>query len=78
MLHISVGRMWSGLERLLEKRWFVGVRATTTISFVDIGREELAVFWINGSQREDSNKTIGAIVLCRGEYYNEYMDIFFW
>ena len=30
-MHISVGRMRITSARLLEKRWFVGVRATTTM-----------------------------------------------
>ena len=44
---IIVGRMWSGLERLLEEMWFVGFGVTTTTFFIDIGQVKLAVFCIN-------------------------------
>ena len=33
--------------------------------FVDIGRGKLEVFCINGAQREDSNKNMGLLYLCR-------------
>ena len=65
LVQISVVRMWSLLARLSKKMWFVAVRATTTTFFIDIGREKLAVFWINGPRREDSDKTLGVLGLCR-------------
>ena len=48
---------------------------TTTTYFVDIGWTKLAVFWLNGAQREDLNKTVVAIGLCKGEYLNKPMGI---
>ena len=63
-MQIRIGRMWSGLARLSENRWFVGVRETTRTFFVDIGCAHLAVFWVNGAQIEDSNKTVGVLGWC--------------
>ena len=37
LVHISIERIQSGLARLLDKKWFVGVIATTTTFYVDLG-----------------------------------------
>ena len=66
-MQIRVGSMWSGLESLLDKMWVVGFRAITMNCFIDIGQAKLSVFWINRSRREDSNKNMGVLGLCRGE-----------
>ena len=59
--------MWKRLARLSNNMRFVGVRGTNTTFFVDIGWAKLALFWINGSQREDSNKAVGILDLCGAE-----------
>ena len=75
LVHISIVMVRIGLLRLLEKRWFVGVRATNAIVFVDIGQAKLAVFWINGAQREYLIKNGFVLGLCRVEDSNKPMGI---
>ena len=75
LVHISIVRVRIGLSRLSENRWFVGVRATNAIVFIDIGQTKLAMFWINGARREYLIKNGFVLGLCRVEDSNKPMGI---
>ena len=45
------------------------------IIFVDIGREKLAVIWLNGVLKEDSDINVCVLGLCRVEDSNKPMGI---
>ena len=70
-----IGKMQSGLARLSGKQVVCRSQSDYHEFFIDIDQAKLAVFCLNGYQKDDSNKIMGLLDLCKGEDSNEPMGI---